>query len=867
MRNIQFDESLVGQTIDGGFDLTRWIGAGGMATTYEARQRDLNRKVCIKFLKPEGLSSADSLERFKREARVLSKLKHDYIVSCFSFGLYESIYPFLALELVNGVSLKALAEERPVDWKRACLLVRQLCTALEFAHQRDCIHRDVKPDNVMVTNIDGEETVKLIDFGLVGLQQSEVTVEKLTEPGSIMGSVNYMAPECFKSARPSKSQDIYAVGCVLHYLLSGDIPFAADSPVAVMYKHANEILPALPSHVKPDKVREILEKIIWRATAKAPADRFDNCGEIAAILMSLVYANEENYAPLARKIHPRATSRPDSRLLIPGVSVSLALVVAMLTANWSRVVERLAAGASGPAVHVTSRTVEQVKGEAENTSRTIALLSTLIQTTADLNRLWKDNTSSTARQQQEGMKSTAEFYSKLRIFLRQNGHNLRFAGREVTPAVKQLCRNLTELISAVSSTGDHVLQTDLLNAQCDLVTCAGCYSASLEIVESRKPLPLTFALNSDNLPTLARLHRTIIGYFDQLSNTPLHTVIERLRPAASMYAELPNGEHLFEEFLQRYSACCRSRILKEDWSPEIENIANSMSFSNANDQVEVLWHLADIELGMGKIEQTLQILDSLQKRAQSSGITTERLADKYFEAGHSQPAQNVLNAAISKARLRKNAKAWCRYKIKLAYVLCNDEPRSKRCLEELFQSPQWKEIESQWVSGPHPEEVIETIIAIVQELQHLSSFSFDRKNLKNAQYTLSLSEQLILSRQFDINEYIVNVYYVLQTYSAQNKFNESMKLSKFFLNLVDSHQEILSDQFFQYVARMEVGHRLWLTGRRDEARTYFRDCAKRAPQTIRTCGTGGGVDWIKGKIPWFEQAGLEKEGRSIRQLL
>lgn len=278
------DESLIGQTIDGRFLITSYLGMGAMGSAFCATQLDLNRDVCIKFLKGDVLRDHDAIARFKREARALASMQHPNIVRCYAFGLLNQFYPYLAMELIEGQSLKQVICQQPMTWQRTVSIMIQACSALSYAHEHGFVHRDVKPENIMLTR-DGEcEIAKIVDFGLVGKRPGEQVVATLTDPHSLVGTVNYMAPEAFIGKTADQSLDVYALGCVMYEALTGRLPFDADNSIAVMFKHANEKLPQLPSSIKPDKVRRELQEIIWKSTAVDPANRFTSCTEFSARL-------------------------------------------------------------------------------------------------------------------------------------------------------------------------------------------------------------------------------------------------------------------------------------------------------------------------------------------------------------------------------------------------------------------------------------------------------------------------------------------------------------------------------------------------------------------------------------------------------
>lgn len=259
------ESSLLGKRIDGKFVVRRHLGTGGFGMAYEASQEGLQRRVCIKFLKTDSLSSLENLNRFRREAKVLAALRHKNIVQCFSFGVYLRTYPYVAIEYVDGKTLTALLQGEPLGWRRALSLCVQVCEALEYAHSRGFVHRDIKPANILIcADENNQETAKLVDFGLVGFLQPENQVY-LTDPSSIIGSINYMPPEAFQGSSPDVSLDVYAFGCTMYEMLSGKVPFDADYPTAVMFKHAKEFLPALPETI-PEGTRQELDKLIRKCT-------------------------------------------------------------------------------------------------------------------------------------------------------------------------------------------------------------------------------------------------------------------------------------------------------------------------------------------------------------------------------------------------------------------------------------------------------------------------------------------------------------------------------------------------------------------------------------------------------------------------
>jgi eukaryotic-like serine/threonine-protein kinase len=180
---MKLDESLVGTRLAENLLIEEYLGRGGMGVTYKAFQNSLSRSVCVKFLSATSVADATAFERFKREALILAKLTHPGIVQFYFFGLAENIYPFFAMEYVDGKNLRQMLS-RDLSWRSACRIIAQICTALGHAHQQGYIHRDIKPDNIMIVNSDVSQ-VKLLDFGLAGIVGQHRN--DLTQTGMIWG--------------------------------------------------------------------------------------------------------------------------------------------------------------------------------------------------------------------------------------------------------------------------------------------------------------------------------------------------------------------------------------------------------------------------------------------------------------------------------------------------------------------------------------------------------------------------------------------------------------------------------------------------------------------------------------------------------
>ncbi len=287
--------SLVGITL-GQYQLVEQIGRGGMATVYRAHQPALGRDVAVKVLR--DLIDPAAAARFEREARAVASLHHPNILPLYDYGEDGGQRYFVTQYILGGRTLADETAAGPLAPARALALMALVLDALAYAHGRGIVHRDVKPANVMLPSPDWP---LLADFGIA---ESLSATTQLTLPGQIIGTANYMAPER-AADRPSDARsDLYSVGVVLFELLTGRLPFAGDSPLAVLVQHVNEPPPA-PSAFAPG-LPVAVERCVLRALAKDPTARQQSAGEFAAELRRLARELEE--AGLRRTLPPGAGS-------------------------------------------------------------------------------------------------------------------------------------------------------------------------------------------------------------------------------------------------------------------------------------------------------------------------------------------------------------------------------------------------------------------------------------------------------------------------------------------------------------------------------------------------------------------------------
>lgn len=290
----------------GGFRLDREIGRGGMGVVYLAEQLKLGRRVALKVMASELSADAGYKARFEREARLAAALDHPHVVPLFEAGEAEGLL-YLAMRYVDGTDLAALlAMGGPVEPRRAALIARQIGAALDAAHTRGLIHRDVKPANVLVAEPDGELHAYLTDFGIA---KDSAASTQLTHTGEWVGTLDYLAPEVLDRGRVDARADIYSLGCVLFQTLSGRVPYQGSS-IQKMWGHANEPPPSV-GELNPH-VPRALDDVVARAMAKRPEDRFPSAGDLGRAAQAAASGHPAPPGEHSVATGAAATGAPDS---------------------------------------------------------------------------------------------------------------------------------------------------------------------------------------------------------------------------------------------------------------------------------------------------------------------------------------------------------------------------------------------------------------------------------------------------------------------------------------------------------------------------------------------------------------------------
>jgi serine/threonine-protein kinase len=261
-----------GSVVDGRYRVLRRLGSGGMADVWLAEDTHLQRQVALKVLHRRFAQDREFVERFRREAESAAGLQHPNIVSVFDRGEFEGTY-YIAMQYVEGPTLKQLIDSglTPAE---AVALIRQVLEAARFAHRHGVVHRDLKPQNVIV---DGDGKAAVTDFGI-----ARAGVSEITQTGSVMGTPHYLSPEQAQGLDVTAVSDLYSIGVILYEALTGRVPFEADSAVAVAMKQVSQT-PQRPSSINP-QVSPALDAVVMRALEKEPGERFQSADAFIAAL-------------------------------------------------------------------------------------------------------------------------------------------------------------------------------------------------------------------------------------------------------------------------------------------------------------------------------------------------------------------------------------------------------------------------------------------------------------------------------------------------------------------------------------------------------------------------------------------------------
>ncbi|SHE64396.1 Stk1 family PASTA domain-containing Ser/Thr kinase [Streptoalloteichus hindustanus] len=285
------------------YELGDTLGYGGMSEVHRGRDVRLGRDVAVKVLRADLARDPQFQLRFRREAQNAAALNHPAIVAVYDTGETETEYgplPYIVMEFVDGRTLRDMIKsEGPLPPRRAMEIMADVCAALDFSHRHGIVHRDVKPANIMITR---SGAVKVMDFGIArALADGQAAV---TQTAAVIGTAQYLSPEQARGETVDARSDVYATGCVLFELLTGEPPFTGDSPVAVAYQHVRED-PRTPSDVNP-QVPTVLDAVVLKAMSKNPANRYQSAAEMRADLVR-VLSGQRPSAPAVMSEEERTT--------------------------------------------------------------------------------------------------------------------------------------------------------------------------------------------------------------------------------------------------------------------------------------------------------------------------------------------------------------------------------------------------------------------------------------------------------------------------------------------------------------------------------------------------------------------------------
>ena len=288
-------DSNIGKKLDGRYEITELIGVGGMADVYKAVDVMEDREVAVKILKPEFAENEEFLRRFRNESKAIAVLSHPNIVKIYDVGFSDEIQ-YIVMEYIDGITLKEFIEQQGVlKWKDALHFVTQILRALQHAHDKGIVHRDIKPQNIMLFT-DG--TIKVMDFGIARFSR----IDGKTLSDKTIGSVHYISPEQARGDITDERSDIYSVGAMLYEMVTGHKPFDGENPVAIALKHMQDDL-VMPREIMPS-IPEALEEIIIHAMEKEPTARYQSAADMIRDIdtfklnQSVVFGYKNGAAPV-----------------------------------------------------------------------------------------------------------------------------------------------------------------------------------------------------------------------------------------------------------------------------------------------------------------------------------------------------------------------------------------------------------------------------------------------------------------------------------------------------------------------------------------------------------------------------------------
>jgi serine/threonine-protein kinase len=315
LEKVETEDPLLGQTLADKYRIEELINEGGMGAVYRATHVLMDKTVAIKVLHPALAADDKIVARFSREARAASRISHPHALSVTDFGESGNGIVFLVMEYLKGETLKeVIHNEGQMPLPRVVEIIRQVCGALEAAHAEGVVHRDLKSDNIMLVDVGGGDWAKVLDFGIAKITEKVGQDPALTAPNLIIGTPQYMSPEqCSQAAEIDSRSDIYSLGVILYEMLVGHVPFTGESPTAIMMKHLQEPPPSVLEERKD--LPASIGRVVTRAMAKRPEDRFQTVSELSEELTSAAAGEEP--ATAATNAGAGSPDRATNRIVVP----------------------------------------------------------------------------------------------------------------------------------------------------------------------------------------------------------------------------------------------------------------------------------------------------------------------------------------------------------------------------------------------------------------------------------------------------------------------------------------------------------------------------------------------------------------------
>lgn len=324
-------DALLGTSIFGTYTISKKLGEGAMGAVYLAAREDTGQRVALKVLHPRTMGDEETVQRFHREARVISMLSHPNVVRVFVYGETNGS-PYMAMEFVEGTSLAQYLGRGPVPEDDAVSMARQICSAIAEAHDLGILHRDIKPENILLSEYRGDSNfVKVLDFGLAKLTGSN---QKLTQSGIVYGTPSYMSPEQAQALELDPRSDVYSLGCTLYHMVTGEPPFEGNTAIRTLEMQVFQT-PKPPAEIAD--ISQELNAIILKAIEKKPEDRFSSAHAMLAALEQLSPGAVDGTSdhPIAKlipldRLNQTAQSTPWLWPALFGALIGLALLSLML---------------------------------------------------------------------------------------------------------------------------------------------------------------------------------------------------------------------------------------------------------------------------------------------------------------------------------------------------------------------------------------------------------------------------------------------------------------------------------------------------------------------------------------------------------